>query len=371
MLHVLHVLVRMPGSGTERQLAGMLRAAHGVRWHATLCVLRSGFELAAELAADRIPVVELDVGSNTTRLRMLRRLARIGGFDVIHSSLWGGNVAARLAASGPRRPAVVVSERRVEDFRPPPARLLDRALRPLADAYIANSIEVAAFVARAHGVGPDRITVIGNGIDAGVFTPGPRRDRDGPLRIGGLGRLVRQKGFDTAITALPAVLERAPGAQLVIAGEGPERDRLQALAAGLPVRFVGFLPSPVAVAAFLRGLDVLVLPSHYEGLPNAVLEARACGLPVVAADVAGLADAVDDGVVLVPPDDPRALADALVATAACPAGGWPAPAIPSFADVADRHLEVFERALTTKGATPWMHSSPVSPDSSAAISPRP
>lgn len=369
MLHVLHVLVRMPGSGTERQLAGMLRAAHGVRWQATLCVLHSGYALAAELAAERIPVVELGGGSNAARLRMLRRLARIGGFDVVHSSLWGGNVAARLAVAGPRRPSVVVSERRVEDFRPAVARLADRALRPLADAYIGNSADVAAFIQRAHGVSAERVTVIHNGIDSAVFHPGEVR-AGGPLRIGGLGRLVRQKGFDTAIAALPAVLARSPDAELVLAGDGPERAALEARAAGLPVRFAGFLRSPSAVAEFLHDLDVLVLPSRYEGLPNAVLEARACGLPVVAADVPGLADAVDDGVVLVPPDDPAALAAALLAAAACPRSGWPAPATPSFSAVADRHLEVFERVVDKRGAMPWMHSSPVSPASSAVTSPR-
>jgi glycosyltransferase involved in cell wall biosynthesis len=344
---VLHLLIRMPGSGTERQLAGTLRAAHGEAWNATLCVLHAGYPLAAELSAS-IPVVEFDVRSDHERLRTLRRLVRLGNFDVVHSSLWGGNVAGRLAAARVERPAVVVSERRVEDFRSGPARAVDRVLRPLADHFIANSEDVAAFVRRAHGVGADRVSVIRNGVDTTVFRPRAARRRapGAPARIGGLGRLVPQKCFDMAIAALDAVLARRP-AELVIAGEGPERARLEELARGLPVTFGGYLGSPAEVAAFLSGLDVLVLPSRYEGLPNAVLEARACGIPVVATDVPGVAEAADAGVTLVPADDPPALARALLAVLDRPVGA--SLEVRSFAQVADGHLDAFERALARRG----------------------
>lgn len=349
MLRVLHVLIRMPGSGTERQLAGTLRAAHRVRWHATLCVLRPGYPLAAELAADGIPVLEPDAGSDAARLRALRRLVGSGRFDVVHSSLWGGNVAARLAAAVPGRPAVVVSERRVEDFRSRRARLIDRSLRPLADAYIGNSEDVAAFIRRAHGVGADRVTVVRNGLDAGTFRPLAARPREGgPARIGALGRLVPQKGFDVALAALPRIVAATP-ARLTIAGEGPLRAQLEARAAGLPVTFAGFLPTPAEVASFLGGIDVLVAPSRYEGLSNVVLEARACGVPVVASDVAGMAEAADDGVTLVPADDPAALARAVlrVLDAPPPRGN----AGRSFADVAAEHLDVFLRAVERRERT--------------------
>lgn len=346
MLSVLHLLVRMPGSGTERQLAGMVRAAHGQAWNASVCLLHAGYPLAAELATD-VPVIEFDGSSNRDRLRMLRRLVRHGGFDVVHSSLWGGNVAARLAAALPNRPAVVVSERRVEDFRPPSSRVVDRVLRPLADHFIANSNDVARFVRRAHGVDADRVSVIRNGVDTTVFAPRPRATNPIP-RIGGLGRLVPQKGFDVAIAALGGVLARRP-AELVLAGDGPERARLERLAGDLPVAFAGYLGSPAEVAAYLSGLDVLVLTSRYEGLPNAVLEARACGIPVVATDVPGVAEAADAGVVLVPPDDPQALARALLSVLDHPVGAGRSPAVRSFAEVAAGHLAAFQRALARRG----------------------
>lgn len=335
-------------------MAGMLRAAHGSHWLATLCVLYPGFALTAELAADGIPVVELHGGPfDPRRLAGLRRLARSGDHDVVHSSLWGANVFTRLACLGPNRPAVVVSERRVEEFRPAWARTIDRALRPAADGYVANSSAVADFVARAHGVSHERITEVPNGIDRATFHPGVpagAADRLGPAQLGCVGRLVSQKGVDTVIAALPAVLDHRD-VRLVIVGEGEQRATLEAAAVGLPVEFRGILATPGAVADFLRGLDLFVTASRYEGRPNAVLEARACGLPVVATDVAGMAEACGEEVSLVPPDDPPALAAAILESLAVAETTTVAAAqVPSFDDVARAHLEAFDAALRRRGA---------------------
>jgi glycosyltransferase involved in cell wall biosynthesis len=353
-LRVLHVIARMPAAGTERQLAGMLRAAHkkGL-WHATLCVLYPGYALSSEIRADGIPVLELRGRDplHVRRLHQLRRLVRSGDYDVVHSSLWGANAFTRLAALDWNRPAVVASERRVEDFRGRPRRVIDRALRPVTDAYIGNSSAVGDFVQRAHDVDSAAVHIVPNGIDRAVFTPDGRMSRapGAPVRLGGVGRLVHQKGFDVLLDALPAVLAHHD-VELRIAGQGEERAALERRAVGLPVRFVGLLETPAAVAAFLRDLDLFVMPSRYEGLPNAVLEALACGLDVVATDAPGMRAALGDGGSLVPPDDPVALANAIT-DALSDRRPTPAAAIPSFADVAEAHLRVFEAAA---GVAPWL-----------------
>jgi glycosyltransferase involved in cell wall biosynthesis len=97
------------------------------------------------------------------------------------------------------------------------------------------------------------------------------------------------------------------------------------------------------VADFLRSLDVFVLPSRAEGLPNVVLEAAACGVPVVATEAPGLSDAAA-GAVLVPPDDPGALADALHRQAVSPVPASPRD-VQTFDEVARAHARVFESAL--------------------------
>lgn len=346
---MLHVIARMPPAGTEHQLASMLRVAHRRHWDATLCVLYRGGAMTRDVALSGVPVIEVEgPGAHPVRRTpVLRRLIHTGGYDVIHSSLWGANAFTRMLAAGPSRPAVVVSERRVEDFRSRSRRLVDRALRRVTDGYVANSDAVGRFVQRAHDVGSDRITVVPNGIDREVFHPATRWRvaADGPARIGAVGRLVHQKGFDILIAALPKVLA-THDVELLVAGQGELRDELARRAAALPVRFTGLLPSQTAVAEFLRGLDLFVMPSRYEGLPNAVLEAAACGIGIVATDVPGMRAAVGD-VPLVAPDDADALADGIIAALADGAAA-PTLDIPDFDAVAEAHRLVFESAVARR-----------------------
>jgi glycosyltransferase involved in cell wall biosynthesis len=349
MLRIVHVIGRMPGHGTQRQLAGMLRAAHRRNWEATLAVLRSGDALSREVANAGVPVVEF-AGHDLQPRRFVSLRELMRDADVVHSSLWGANLYVRMAAmTVQRRPAVVIAERSVEDFRSPTRRMMDRALRRWTDAYIANSYDVAAFVSRAHNVPRDRVTVIRNGLDRETFYPDiGHRERDGVARLGTVGRLIPEKGLDVLLAAMPQILE-SQRVLLTVVGDGPERPTLVRMAHGLPVEFVGHLEAPSAVASFLRTIDVFVMPSRWEGLPNALLEALACGVPVVATDVPGMAEAAADNALLVPPNQPAALADAICRLLASPIR--PAAAsLQSFEDVALMHLGVFECAYFRRNA---------------------
>lgn len=345
-LKVLHVLARMSPAGTEHQMASMLEAAHGHRWDGVLCLLHPvDNDLTRRVAATGVPLVHMRAGgSPAIKAGVLRKLMRRGGFDVIHSSLWGANAFTRLVALGRSRPAVAVSERRVEDYRSRRRRLLDHALRPVTDVYLANSEAVADFVCRAHGVSADRVRRVPNGIDRAIFrprtTPVPRAGR--AVRVGAVGRLVYQKGFDVLIASLPKVLAEYD-IELEIAGQGELRGELEAQARGLPVRFVGLLEGPMSVASFLQGLDVFVMPSRYEGLPNAALEAAACGVAIVATDAPGMRAALGHRP-LVPCEDPDALATTIIAAIQ---GGvdYPQVDVPDFTEVADAHLGAFQIAL--------------------------
>jgi glycosyltransferase involved in cell wall biosynthesis len=350
VLSVLHVISRMPAWGTELQLAGLLKAAHGVQWNATLCVLYPGFPLVREVSDAGVPAIELD-GTNTLhldRLYELRKVARSGRYDVIHTSLWGASAFTRIAVVGFNRPGVVMTEQRVEDFRPRHRRMMDRALRPATDAWTGNSRDVCEFISRAHGAPVARVHLLHNAVDTNLFHPAPRRTAEstGVPRIGTLGRLVHQKGLDVLLAALPIVLAARP-VQVDIAGDGELRHELESAANGLPITFRGRIEGPNAVAEYLRSLDVYVMPSRYEGLPNAMLEALSCGVPVVATDAPGMAEATGGAARLVPPDDPQALAKAILQTLEQPPRANPAP-WPSFEEAAVAHLHVFEQALARR-----------------------
>ena len=135
------------------------------------------------------------------------------------------------------------------------------------------------------------------------------RESPVPLRVGGLGRLTGQKGFDMS----PHRRDRpAPGRRAGRRGgdrrRGTERPVLERAARGLPVAFPGWVREP---GPFSSGLDVFCLPSRWEGLPFALLEAMVRGLPCVCTPVGDVAAAVGDSCVRAAPDDPGQLADAL------------------------------------------------------------
>ncbi|MER6538434.1 glycosyltransferase family 4 protein [Streptomyces sp900105755] len=156
-----------------------------------------------------------------------------------------------------------------------------------------------------------RYTVVPNGIDTEHFTPaGPGERPAGAPLVVCVGRLCRQKGQDVLLRAWPEVLRRVPDARLALVGDGPDRDALRRLAPD-SVEFVG----PVAdVRPWYRAADLVVLPSRWEGMALAPLEALACGRPALVTDVDGARESLPPGHAahcLVPPGRPGALAGAV------------------------------------------------------------
>jgi len=157
------------------------------------------------------------------------------------------------------------------------------------------------------------VDVVPNGVDLSRFVPADSSPHDG-LRVGFLGRLVRNKGPEVAVRAVADAVRFGVNASLSFAGNGPELANLARIAAHLGVsdrvRFEGYRPDP---EAWLGGIDVLVRPSMTEGMPLVILEAMAVGVPVIASDVPGNASLVLDGEsgILVPIGDHAALARAL------------------------------------------------------------
>ncbi|MEW2299071.1 glycosyltransferase family 4 protein [Streptomyces sp. NPDC006655] len=158
-----------------------------------------------------------------------------------------------------------------------------------------------------------RYTVVPNGIDTAHFTPGhptpDERSTGAPLVVC-VGRLCRQKGQDLLLRAWPEVLRRVPGARLALVGDGPDRDALRRLAPA-SVEFTGAVAD---ARPWYRAADLVVLPSRWEGMALAPLEAMACGRPVLVTDVDGARESLPPthaAHCLVPPGRPGALAGAV------------------------------------------------------------
>lgn len=161
------------------------------------------------------------------------------------------------------------------------------------------------FALVAAGLGVERLTHVLNGVDPvePVQPPGG----DVPV-VAALGRLTAQKGFDVLLDAVRLLVRDGLRLELLLGGEGRERAALEEQARGLPVRFTGFESHPRRLFA---QADLFVLPSRVEALPLVLVEAVSAGLPAVATDVGDVREALEGVVVLVPPEDPVALAAAL------------------------------------------------------------
>lgn len=194
---------------------------------------------------------------------------------------------------------------------------LDRLVRFVvrrADAFLCLNARARGEL-EALGVAPSRCHVVPNGVEVSRFADTPRSTRAGEGKMLCVARLVPQKGIDVLLRAVAAVRVAAGDVHLTVLGDGPERPNLVRLAADLGLTdLVEFRGAVTEVAPHLAGAGIFVLPSRFEGFPLALLEAMAAGLPVVATVVDGNTDIVRHGMdgLLVPPDDPGALANALL-----------------------------------------------------------
>jgi len=251
------------------------------------------------------------LGQNAARISRLRSLLRERRPDVVVAFMTEANIVALWAAKGLGLP-VAISERNQPD-RPGLGRLRKLARRlsyPLASAIVVQTEAIAAWMA-ARFRGP--VHVIPNPV---ALDPGVTQREQGDIHeIISLGRLTQQKGLDVLMRSFAALAGKHPDWRLVIYGEGPDRESLMRLrsASGLEERVA--LPGLTRdSAAALSRASLFVLPSRFEGYPNALLEALGCGLPVVATACPGAtAEILANGLhgMLVPPDDVTAMIAAL------------------------------------------------------------
>jgi glycosyltransferase involved in cell wall biosynthesis len=299
--------------GAEVYLTHLLRRAGGLGWTASLvCAEPVAAQAAPSVPGDRLAVVPL--ARHAGAAPAVRAALAAQRPDVVLVNLVDpGSNAAAVAAAQSVAPTVGVlhlpGDTGAGERRGHLAGLYGAMAAVLTPASGARDQLLADF-----GLPGDRVHVVPNGVDVPADPAGPA-GRAVP-RVGGLGRLTDQKGFDVLVAAVRLLADRGVRLDVVVGGEGRDGERLRAAAAGLPVGFAGFVTD---VRGFLAGLDAFCLSSRREALPLVLLEAMAEGLPCVATDVGDVAAAVGPDAVVVPPGDAGALADALEALLADPA----------------------------------------------------
>jgi len=306
---ILYVITELDIGGAEKALFELVRRLDPDRYAAEVACLSGHGDVGDWLADLGVPVHYLGVpaGRGLVRhgvagVRRLRRIVRDLRPHIVHTFLFHANLIGRLAARPgllARRPAVVGSVR-VAERRHRWHLLADGLTRSLIDCEVCVSEGVRRFTHRYARIPLAQLRVIPNGVNLEAIDavrpvdPGTIGcDPDRPI-LCFVGRLDPQKGITILLEAVARV---EPSCQVVLVGDGPQRGELAARAAALGigdrVHFTGWRPDAAAVMA---ASDVFVLPSLWEGMPNALMEAMALGRCAVASAVEGSDELIDDGV---------------------------------------------------------------------------
>jgi glycosyltransferase involved in cell wall biosynthesis len=311
-LRILYILTTLEAGGAEASLLELLQRFDRSRFRPVVCSLISGGRLRTRFNDLDIPVIELGVQPGLAEIkgaRLLPLLLRLRP-DIVHSRLILSNLWARMGQFAGAR--VICEERSLDLTRPALMTRLNRATHRLCTVAVANSQAVATAMLERDRIPPHKLRVIYGGVDTARFKPAATAQ--GSVDFVSVARLERYKGVFDLVDAIAQLRAERPLATLALVGDGTQRELLESalIAKGLNAA-VSLRGWQSEVTTELWRAHVFVNASHEEGWPNAILEAMACGLPVVATDVGGTAELVRDGEtgLLVEPRQPAALARAL------------------------------------------------------------
>jgi glycosyltransferase involved in cell wall biosynthesis len=332
-MRVLHVQKVKGIGGSERHLLSLLPRLRdaGIDVRMFAAATGDGGRFVDSLRARGVDVVAVSAGPhlNPRLARLLWAEVRRFRPTLIHTHLLHGDLYGQTVATVAHTPAISSFHSVHSFYGREPVRSAERLAGHFARRTIAISEHVRSFLIRSRLRAPADISVIPYGIDTAEWQIGSDTRRAARARLGlqnrdlviGIAsRLIPGKGHDLLLAAFVAARREVPSLRLLIAGDGPLRNEIEARTQRLEggvVRLIGFVPD---IRSFMASCDILVLPTRPslgEGFGLAALEAMAAGRPVIASRIASLPEVVGDGEtgVLVPPDDAHALARSLVAVA--------------------------------------------------------
>jgi glycosyltransferase involved in cell wall biosynthesis len=307
LLHVAFCITELEVGGAERCLVELATRLDPSRFVTSVACLGprprgDRAALAETLEAAGVPARYFNAHGIASAVRVLRQLRRHwqgSRPDVVQTFLFHANAIGAIAARRAGVPRIITGLRVAEPNRRW-RRPIERIAGRVADRHVAVSEGVARFACEKIGLLAEKIVVIPNGV---VVPKEPIEAADlsrlgvpvGRRAIAFVGRIDEQKGIEWLIEQLPEIIGRLPQHDLLVVGTGPLAERLRRRAARLGVgdrvHFCGWRND---VPAILAACDLLVFPSHWEGMPNVVLEAMAAARPVVGFDVEGIVDGLGD-----------------------------------------------------------------------------
>jgi len=326
--NLLYLITDLSLGGAQKVLIHIIEHLDRNWFHPMMvaCLYGGDSPIGDDLRNMGIPVYDLKMNKKwrLDGLWRLYKLLRTKDITILHSSLFHANMAARLVGTLDHTPIIITWRQNINigsNFRD----CTNKLTSSLDDHVVAVSENTRQIELRATGVPQDKVSVVHNCIDVARYELTKSLDRnkirvdlvipEDAFLLGVVGRLHHQKGLFYLLDALPIIKNSIEQVELLIIGEGDLKNDLEAHADSIGVSgFTRFKGPRSDIPEILSALDVFVLPSLWEGLPLALLEAMASGLPVIATNVGGIPEVVIDREtgLLIQPSNSQTIADAVL-----------------------------------------------------------
>lgn len=323
--NILQLMTDSKIGGAEKVVLLLAKGLNKERFNVSVCSLAEKGQIFEEMDKEGIKSYSLGIKNRWHFLKLfkLMRIIKRENIQILHSHLFHANLLGRLVGKFMRVP-VIISTEHIMGMEGKLRMSLNKITSILVDKFIAVSVKVGDFLKREVGIEPSKVLIVQNGVEYDKFVFSDL-DKAGGRNlfgftaedkiIGTVARIHKQKGHSYLLHAAKEVIKEVPGVKFLIVGEGPLRSKMEKLSADLNIKekvvFAGFYKN---IPLIMSILDLFVLPSLWEGLPITVLEAMAMRKAVIATDVSGNSEVVEDNVsgVLVPPKRPHCLARAII-----------------------------------------------------------
>lgn len=334
ILKVIYLITGLNVGGAEAQLVRLAMRMRARGWNVRVVTMIPPVAYVEELQSAGIGVATLRMSRGVPDPRALLRLARILWQDrphVLHAHMVHANLLARLVRPLAPIPVLVCTAQNTYELSTAATRIREvtwrewayRLTDPLCDVTTQVSREGMERYVRVKAVPRDKIIVIPNGVDTDRFCPNEQTRSSMRLELElqdrfvwlAVGRFEEQKDYPNLLHAFAQLTSNNDNAALLIAGQGPLRERMEVMAHELRVESkVHFLGLRRDIPRLMNAADAYIMSSLHEGMPMVLLEAAASGLPIVATNVDGNCEVVVDGQTgyLVKPRDPASLAHAMI-----------------------------------------------------------